>query len=285
MSLFPELRFKESLRFVKDMLRHHQWRSAVVFLWSLVIRDPVEALVPQWVRRNWWILLIAIAFLVAEVVLVLCIIPFRELADLAAHGELNERLGLARLNTAVVTFLLALVGACLAIFEIRRALARPRLLLSFQGLSSRLATVFVPEQPSSPDQPWRCCEVDIRVWNLSDVMARHFAVRLVFQDTGPFLVRVREGPAGAGRAWQQRRDFPGTQWEFRSEEPVKLYGQDVMVIGRILVTLPPEAVRRLEGRPPASYTMWIRAFLRDEWAGHQQTLQLTLEEARSDRPT
>jgi len=203
-------------------------------------------------------------------------------ADLAAHGEITERLGLARLNTAVVTFLLALVGACLALFEIRRALARPRLLLSFQGLSPRLTTAFVPEEPSSPGQPWRCCVVDIRVWNLSDVMAHYFTVRLVFQDTGPFLVQVSEGPAGAGRAWQQRRDFPGTQWEFRSEEPVKLYGQDVMVIGHIEVSLPPGAVRRLQSRPRASYTIWIRAFLRDEWAGHQQTLQLTLVQARTD---
>ena len=277
MSLVPELQLKAGLRFVKHMLRHRQWRSAVDFLFRMVIWNPVETLLPQWVKRNWWILLIAVAILAAEVVLVMGTISIPELASLATDGEPDERLGLARFITSALTFLLALFGTCLAIFEIRRALARPRLQLSFQGLSPIMTTVFDPEQPSSPDQYLRCCDVPIRVWNLSDVTAHHFIVRLAFQDLGPFRAQMTEGPGLSGRTWQRRRDLPGTQWEFRSEEPLKLYGQDVSVIGRLHLRLPADQARRLQKLPPATYTIWIQAFIRDEWAGRQQTLQLTLQ--------
>jgi len=280
MSLFPEVRFKERLSFVKTMLEARQWRSAGDFFLRVVVWDTVEILLPQWFRRNWWIIVIVVAFLAAEVALVLHTISLQELARLSVDGEPHERLGLARLITAALTFLLALFGTSLAIYEIRRALARPRLQLSFQGLSPRVVMALVPDQSSNPGQHLKCCEVEMRVWNLSDVIAHHFKVRLAFRDVNPFRVQLREGPGVPGRAWQERRDLPGTQWEFRSEEPVRLYGQDVSVIGRLILSLPADKAGPLQKLPPAAYTIWIQAFIRDEWGGRQQTLQLTLEPPR-----
>jgi hypothetical protein len=281
MSLLKRFRFATGLRqrlhFAKLLLRHHQWRSLGVFLW-----DSVKVLVPKWASRNWAILLLAVAFLAAELFVVARTVPLRELATLSSEGETNVRLGIARLYTAVLTFLLALSGTCIAIFEIRRALARPRLSLTLQGVLPRLEKVFVPQPPSTPGQPWRCCDADIRVWNLSDVMAHHFTVRLLFEQPSPFQVKVREGPGIPGRAWQLRHDLPGIQWEFRSEDPVKLYGQDVLVIGHIQMSLPAEVVQTLEQRPAASFDVWVRAFVRDEWSGREQTLLITLEQARTD---
>jgi len=289
MSLFREIHLRAGLGFVTTMLRQRQYRGAADFLLRVMICDSLRALLPTWVNRNWWIVLIGLAFLLAEVGLVLRITSLEELVALAAYGDPAERLSLGRLVTAALTFLLALFGTCLAIFEIRRALARPRLQLSFEGLSPRLATVFVPKQTGSPDQPWKGPVIDLRVWNLSDVTAHHFTVRLAFQDPRPFIVDVLEAQGMFGRVWQRRRDLPGTQWEFRSEEPFKMYGQDVCVIGRIRLRLLPDIARVLHARPPASYTVWIHALIRDEWAGRRQTLQLTLkpvpsaDDARSEQ--
>ena len=282
MSLISEIQLKAALGFLWAMLRRHQWRAATDFFFRVVVYDSLRAVLPTWVKRNWWLVLIAVAFLLAEVVLVLRTAPLQVLVSVAAHGDWRERLGLARLVTAALTFLLAIVGTTLALFEIRRALARPSLHVTFAGLSPHMATVFVPKQGASPDQPWSCGQIALRVWNLSDVIAHHFKLRLAFQDLGHFLVDVVEASGMPGRVWQRRRDLPGTQWEFRLEEPFKVYGQDVYEIGRIRLRLPADIAGALRTQFPRSHTIRIGAYIRDEWAGRQQTLELTLEPARSD---
>ncbi|HUW13936.1 MAG TPA: hypothetical protein VM537_29705, partial [Anaerolineae bacterium] len=159
------------------------------------------------------------------------------------------------------------------------ALAQPTLRLCLAGLSTYHLERFTPRSRGTPDQPWKCCEVPIRVWNRSEVIAHHLNVRLILEQLDPFLVDVHSAGARAGR-WTRRRELPGTQWEFRSEESFRVYAHDLAVLGHLRFTLPPDIAKEHEARFPSPHVLSIRAFVYDESGIREQLLGVGLHPRR-----
>jgi len=263
------------LHVLANLLRHRDLQLAFGYL-AEEIWTGLQGLPPSRLRGYRGFILVGLLFLGAGAVLVLRIVPLAELVEVAAAGSLDQRLSEARLVTAFLTLMLAVVGTTIALGQIGRALAQPTLRLCLAGLSTYHLERFTPRSRGTPDQPWKCCEVPIRILNRSEVIAHHLKVRLILEQLDPFLVDVHSAGVRAGR-WTPRRELPGTQWEFRSDESFRVYAHDLAVLGHLRFTLPPDIAEEHGARFPSPHVLSIRAFVYDESGIRQQLLGLGLQ--------
>lgn len=256
---------RASLSVVAEIFRREGIREGLGFFLKFVVWEDVLGPSRRWMRRYWWLVLIGVLF-VCEVGVLLLVLPPADLLVVATEGTLEERLDLGRLSTGVFTFVLASVGAALAIFEIQRALQKPRPSLRFKGLLQEQTVIVHPSPPAAVGY----YPIRLRIWNPSGVMAQHVKVRLLFKDVQPFELDTVTCDAMRG-TWEARPDLPESQWVFRSKESFRLYGGDIEVIGSINFRLPAELAQDIQGHVPDVRFVHIRAFLshasgeREEW--------------------
>jgi len=262
----PQGRLRVGLRVAASLVRNPDagLRSAISFL----LRDVICESLPMWVRRYWLLGAIALGLYLCEAVILLCVLRRPDLLPGAKDWDWSDRLGFGQLAIEALALALAIGGALIAIGEIRRALEKPRLFLSFQGLSTS-ETVAVRQK--GPGHGWES-RFDLQLWNLSDVMAQNIRVRLSFENLGPFKLEIKEARTGIN--WKCRQDLPGSQWVFDPGPTLMLHGGEVEFIGFIRMSLPAIVVEDIGGHLGAPHRVYIRAFLLDASSRREQRLFL-----------
>lgn len=234
---------------------------------SLLVRDVIWESLPIRLRRYWSLVAIAVGLYLCEALILLCVLRRPDLLPGAKDWDWSHRLGFGQLAIEALALALAIGGALIAIGQIQRALERPRLLLTFEGLSTSKTYHVRP----LPDKVWKT-DIDLRLWNLADVTAERIRVRLWFENLGPFTVE------GIGRGdWTHRYDLPGTQWVYVSEPSRVLYGTEPEVIGVIRIVLPAFVAEDINTHFDSPNTVDIRAFLLDASSRRHRQQRLSLD--------
>lgn len=239
------------------------------FAVSFLLRDVIWESLPIRLRRYWSLVAIAVGLYLCEAVILLCVLRRPDLLPGAKDWDWSHRLGFGQLAIEALALALAIGGALIAIGEIRRALERPRLLLTFEGLSTS-KTYHVRRLPG---EVWTR-DIDLRLWNLADVTAERIRIRLSFENLGPFRVEVIETRRGD---WTHRYDLPGTQWVYDPEPSRVLYGSEPEVIGLIRIMLPVFIAEDINTHFDSPNTVDIHAFLLDASSRRHRRQRLCLD--------
>lgn len=247
-------------------------RFAVIFL----LRDVIWESLPTWLRRYWFLALIGLGLCLLESLILLYVLARPDFLSTLREWDLRGRLDFGQFAIEALALALAIAGALVVIGQIRSALEKPRLLLTFQGLSTYEHVDLRQALPGLDCESQK----NLRIWNLSDVMAEHIRVRLLFEDLGPLRLEITDVHAGN---WMPRQDLPGIQWVFDPGPTFMLHGGEVEVIGFIRISLP--AIVDFSTLVAVPNMVSIRAFLLDAAGRREQTLRLMFRPWRGPSPT
>ena len=264
---------KRHLWVLRYHIRERELRAALGFLLRDLMWQPLSRHVPLIVRRYWIVGLLGIVLLACQgTVLLWTLNPFDpSFISTLKMGVLtgpSVRLGVARLATAVLTFILATLGTVLAIGELRKAAERPRLLLL---LSDGTESVYIVVPLTGEQGTWEHL-IPLRIHNMSNVMAEHIEARVWFKKTGPFEVKLS---CDEQSQWQGAEKQQNGEWVCRPTPGFVIHGNQKEIIGSIEISLPAEAAKKWADLEH-SYKLAIDGSVYDASGHHERRLTIGL---------